>query len=66
MSKLVVAHDCVNANLESLTETYMNKSSEVVDDGLRWFYCGGLGVALVSMGELVAPFCMLEILCIRH
>jgi len=51
LSKLVVAHDCPGADVESLTEAYMAKSSDTVDIGLRWFYCGGLGVAVMSMGK---------------
>lgn len=52
LSRLVVAHDCQNANYEDLTEMYSAKSEEEISDGLRWFYCGGLGVALISMGML--------------
>jgi hypothetical protein len=51
LSKLVVAHDSADANIESLTEAYVDKSSDTIDIGLRWFYCGGLGVAVTSMGE---------------
>lgn len=51
LSKLVVAHDCPGADVESLTEIYMAKSSDTVDIGLRWFYCGGLGIAVMSMGK---------------
>lgn len=51
LSKLVVATDCANGDLDNLTETYMRKSSDHIDIGLRWFYCGGLGIALISMGK---------------
>jgi hypothetical protein len=51
LSKLVVAHDCAGANVESLTDAFMAKSSDIIDIGLRWFYCGGLGVAVTSMGR---------------
>lgn len=51
LSKLVVAHDCADADVESLTEAYVAKSLDSIDIGLRWFYCGGLGIALISMGE---------------
>jgi low temperature requirement protein LtrA len=50
LSRLVVAHDSVHANVEDLTEVFMAKSVEHIEIGLRWFYCGGLGVALTSMG----------------
>lgn len=47
MSKIVLAHDCSNANEESLGEPYDTRSLANVSTGLRWFYCGGLCVALV-------------------
>jgi len=50
LSKLVVAHDCPNADLHDLTEHWMERSDEEVPYGLRWFYCGGLGLALFFMG----------------
>lgn len=56
LSKLVVAHDCPNADVENLTEFYAHKSEEEINIGLRWFYCGGIGIALLSMGQSVA-FC---------
>ena len=51
LSKLVVAHDCVNADPETLTELYALKSESEIRIGLRWFYCAGLGIALACMGE---------------
>lgn len=47
MSKIVLAHDCSNADEESLAKPYDSRSLDEVDTGLRWFYCGGLCVALV-------------------
>lgn len=47
MSKIVLAHDVSNATELSLREPYDERSLEVVPSGLRWFYCGGLAVALV-------------------
>jgi low temperature requirement protein LtrA len=47
MSKIVLAHDHSNADEESLGEPYDSKSLAEVSTGLRWFYCGGLCVALV-------------------
>lgn len=49
LSRLVLATDCQDANTEDLTEAYIGKSEHEVSPGLRWFYCGGLGVALISM-----------------
>jgi len=52
LSKLVLATDCSDTNLEDLTETYMAKSEVEIPVGLRWFYCAGLGVALACMGRI--------------
>lgn len=48
MSKIVLAHDCSNANTESLTDLYQAKSMAEISMGLRWFYCGGLSTTLIS------------------
>ncbi|KAH6670073.1 bacterial low temperature requirement A protein-domain-containing protein [Halenospora varia] len=50
LSKLVVAHDCPNADEHDLTEFYAHKSEGEIPMGLRWFYCAGLGIALFCMG----------------
>jgi len=50
LSKLVVATDCHDAELEDLTEFYQEKSEHEIPIGLRWFYCAGLGIALFCMG----------------
>ena len=47
MSKIVLAHDTSDADQESLGEPYNGRSVAMVSTGLRWFYCGGLSVALV-------------------
>ncbi|OAP63445.1 hypothetical protein AYL99_02672 [Fonsecaea erecta] len=52
LSKLVIAHDCANANIEDLGESYQLKSVGDIDVGLRWFYCGGIAAALLSMNLL--------------
>ncbi|KAJ9610550.1 hypothetical protein H2200_005327 [Cladophialophora chaetospira] len=49
LSKLVIAHDCDNANVEDLGESYQPKSFAELDQGLRWFYCGGIASALMTM-----------------
>lgn len=46
---LVRAHDCPDAPVESLYETFIPRSEEHISDGLRWYYCGGLGIALLCM-----------------
>lgn len=50
LSKLVIAHDCANADPDWLAEANALKSEEEIPIGLRWFYCTGLGIALASMG----------------
>lgn len=55
LSQLVLAHDCSDANPEDLGENYEGRSESEVSHALRWFYCGGLGVALISMA--VVSFC---------
>jgi low temperature requirement protein LtrA len=52
MGKLVLAHDCADAELEMLTETYQPRSEVEIGEGVRWYYCGGLGVALLGMAAI--------------
>lgn len=49
LSRLVLATDCHDANDGDLTDAYSGSSKPEVASGLRWFYCSGLGVALLSM-----------------
>jgi len=49
LSRLVLATDCRDANIEDLTEAYAAKSTPELNQGLIWYYCGGLSVALFSM-----------------
>lgn len=52
LSRLVVAHDCPNADVDSLTETYVPSSAETIETGIRWFYCGGLALAMVCLAMI--------------
>lgn len=52
LSKLVVATDVPHLDSHDLTHFYEAKSEDHIPDGLRWFYCVGLGLALACMGEL--------------
>jgi Bacterial low temperature requirement A protein (LtrA) len=36
LSKLVLAHDCSDSNVEDLGEDYQGKSVAALEDGLRW------------------------------
>lgn len=49
---LVRAHDSPDSPVESLFETFIPRSEEHISDGLRWFYCGGLGIALALLGVI--------------
>jgi hypothetical protein len=55
LSRLVLAHDCPDADPHDLGEHYEENSETEVSHGLRWFYCGGLGIALISMALI--SFC---------
>ena len=46
---LVRAHDCPNSPVDSLFETFVSRSEGEVSDALKWYYCGGLGIALFSL-----------------
>ena len=52
LSRLVLATDCHDANIEDLTDAYVSKSQTELPIGLRWFYCAGLGIALLCMSML--------------
>ena len=52
LSRIVLAHDCQDAELDYLTETYAGRSEAELNHGLRWFYCAGLGVALLCMSVI--------------
>ena len=49
LARLVVAHDCPNADPEFLTERYAAESDAELQAGLRWFYSSSLGIALLCM-----------------
>lgn len=63
LSKLVAASDCHDAHVDDLTEAYQSRSEPEVVMGIRWFYCGGLGVALACMGTWRGsdPLCSADI-----
>ncbi|KAG8918799.1 hypothetical protein FRC00_012064 [Tulasnella sp. 408] len=52
LSRLVVAHDCINANPETLIPTWEERSEAELTHDLRWFYCGGLGIAFLFMAVI--------------
>ncbi len=51
LTRLVLAHDCDDADAEqTLGERYALNSPAELEMGMRWFYCGGLGLSLMTMG----------------
>lgn len=55
LSKFVLAHDTADADPQTLLDTYEARSEEELSQGLRWFYCAGLSIALAGM--TVISFC---------
>jgi hypothetical protein len=51
LSKLVLAHDCRDTDVETLWGKYAVNSESKLQEGLRWFYCAGIAIALASMGK---------------
>ncbi|EME89255.1 uncharacterized protein MYCFIDRAFT_213586 [Pseudocercospora fijiensis CIRAD86] len=52
LSRLVIAPDSPNSHIDWLTETYQERAEHLSDHipvGIRWFYCGGFGLALLFM-----------------
>lgn len=50
LAVLVLAHDTENADYHTLWHEYEERSHDHVTDAERWFYCAGLGIALIFMG----------------
>lgn len=55
LSRLVLAHDCDDADPHDLGDHYEELSEGEVGKAFRWFYCGGLGIALLAMSLI--SFC---------
>jgi hypothetical protein len=52
LTTLVLAHDSDDARVEWLGSHYVESSVASLDDAMRWFYCGGIGVALIFMAVI--------------
>ncbi|KAK7415531.1 hypothetical protein QQZ08_012309 [Neonectria magnoliae] len=52
LSKLVLTTDTPNTNPEQLSEHYNERADPEIANGIRFFYCHGLAVALLSMGVI--------------
>jgi hypothetical protein len=50
MARLVLAVDTANSHLDSLTELSQERAEAEIPMGIRWYYCAGLGIALIFMG----------------
>jgi len=46
---LVVAYDCPDANPDDVVDE-LGHAKDSISSGLRWFFCGGLAVAVACMG----------------
>jgi low temperature requirement protein LtrA len=47
LARLVLAHDCSHCPVSALAESYAVRSQPAVSAGQRWFYCAGLGIAII-------------------
>ncbi|KAM0440732.1 hypothetical protein ACHAPT_000033 [Fusarium lateritium] len=52
LSKLVLATDAGGANAEQLSEHYSHRAEDEIANGIRFFYCHGLAIALLFMGVI--------------
>jgi hypothetical protein len=52
LAVLVRAHDCPDAPLDSLFETFQPRSEDHISEALQWFYCGGLGLSLFCLAVI--------------
>lgn len=50
LAKVVLAHDGPDMDEHTLAHHYEERSIARVDDGIRWFYCAGIGIAFACMG----------------
>ena len=54
LSKLVLVADTPSANPEHLTDHYIERAEPEIANGIRYFYCHGLAIALLFMGVISA------------
>ncbi|PTB67359.1 hypothetical protein BBK36DRAFT_1140011 [Trichoderma citrinoviride] len=52
LSRLVLATDVPNTNPEQLAESYRDNAGDHFNAGVRFFYCHGLAIALLSMAAI--------------
>jgi low temperature requirement protein LtrA len=54
LSRLVLAHDCSHCPVDALAESYALRSQPAITMGQRWFYCAGLGIALICTAVIAS------------
>jgi hypothetical protein len=52
LTTLVLAHDSNDAHESWLGSHYADRSVAELEPAMRWFYCGGIGVALICMAVI--------------
>jgi hypothetical protein len=52
LTTLVLAHDSGDAEAEWLGSHYVDRSVAQLEPAMRWFYCGGIGLALIFMAVI--------------
>lgn len=60
LSKFVMAHDLPTLDVHDLYHHDESRSFEHLDDSLRWFYCGGLGM-LISLTLILTDIMLIVI-----
>lgn len=52
LTTLVLAHDSMDTNPDWLGSHYVDRSVSVLEPAMRWFYCGGIGLAFIFMAVI--------------
>ncbi|KAI1321682.1 hypothetical protein F5Y16DRAFT_66896 [Xylariaceae sp. FL0255] len=50
LARLVLATDTPNSDIDALSDADQDRSEADIADGIRWFYCAGMGISLACMG----------------
>lgn len=65
LSKVVLAHDGPNMDPHTLVHHFEVLSPLTIHDGIRWFYCVGIGISFGSMGIISMTHIHKDIQCAR-
>lgn len=52
LTTLVLAHDSTDTNPDWLGSQYVDRSVPALEPAMRWFYCGGIGLAFMFMAVI--------------